>query len=94
MMRHRARDKLRPKSKGGSMSTELKPGQKVVREVSSKEHDARKTKTMVVTIDNKEIAGLPRILIRPKGKRAGKSEVSIPVDNLYSFLVRQGALKG
>lgn len=76
------------------MSTQLKPGQKVVREVTSKEHDARKTGRMIVTLDNQEIAGLPRILIRPKGKRAGKSEVSIPVDSLYSFLVRQGALKG
>ncbi len=75
------------------MSTELKPGQKVVREVTSKEHDARKSAKMIVTLDNKEIAGLPRILLRPKGKRSGKSEVSITVDALYSFLVRQGVLK-
>lgn len=78
--------------KEGKMATELKRGQKVVREVESKSHDARKSGKMVWTLDNEMIPGCPMITVRPKGKRSKKSEYSITLDGLYSIMVKKGAL--
>ena len=66
------------------MATLLKRGKKLVREVPSRCHDARRTKHMVVEIDHTGL--LPEIVIRPKGKRNG---VSITVDGAYEMLVKR-----
>lgn len=64
------------------MTTALKPGKGVFRQVPSAAHDARKTQAMIVGIEN---IGVGLILIRPKGTRRPKT---VTVDALWSILVK------
>jgi len=68
------------------MTTPLKQGKTLAREIPSRVHDARRNRALIVELDH--TTPLPMIRLRPKGRR---DSVEISLDGLYELLIKHNA---
>jgi hypothetical protein len=66
------------------MTTPLRKGKTLAREVTSQVHDARREKALIVELDHTH--SRPVIRLRPKGRR---DSVEITLDGLYELLTKR-----